>query len=106
MSARDPFSAAADRGLGRTLEDQLHRTRDQLCLVADLFDLQAVAPEASSEGLSAAACAALREIYRQASQELRITLDALPVALLDYELARPENLAPAGDADLVPHPPN
>ena len=85
MSAPDPCRAAADRGLGRTLEDQLHRTRDQLCLVADLFDLQAVAPEASSEGLSAA-CAALREVYRQASHELRLTLDVLPVALLDVEL--------------------
>ena len=106
MSATDPFSAAADRGLGRTLEDQLHRTRDQLCLVADLFDLQAVAPAASWDGLSAASYAALREVYRPVSQELRMTLDALPVALLDYELARPENLAPAGDADLVPHPPD
>ena len=72
MRATDPVSAAADRGLGRTLEDQLHRTRDQLCLVADLFDLQAVTPEGSSDGLSAAAYAALREVYQQASHELRI----------------------------------
>ena len=86
MRATDACSAAAEGGVGRTLEDQLHRTRDQLCLVADLFDLQAVAPEASSEGLSAAACAALREVYRQASHELRLTLDALPVVLLNHEL--------------------
>ena len=86
MSVPDLCRSAAVRGLGRTLEDQLHRTRDQLCLVADLFDLQAVTPEASSDGLSAAACAALREVYRQASHELRMTLDALPVALLDVEL--------------------
>ena len=63
----------ANGARGRTLEDQLHRIRDQLCLVADLFDLQAVTPEASSDGLSAAAYAALREVYRQASQELRMT---------------------------------
>ena len=44
MSATDPVSAAADRGLGCTLEDQLHRTRDQLCLAVDLFDLLAVTP--------------------------------------------------------------
>ncbi len=81
MTATDALSAAAEGGVGRTLEDQLHRTRDLLCLVADLFDLQAVTPEAaSSDGRSAAACAALREVYRQASHEARMTLDALPVA--------------------------
>ena len=53
---------------------------DQLCLVADVFDLQAVAPDAA--GLSAAACAALSALYRHASQELRATL---PAALLNWE---------------------
>ena len=89
----------ADHGCGRTLEDQLHRTRDQLCLVADLFDLQAVTPEAaSSDGLSAAACAALREVYRQASQELRMTLDVLPVAILNHGLTGWEAPPPTHEA--------
>ena len=65
----------------------MHRTRDHLCLVADLFDLQAVASAAAaSDGLSPAACAALRDLYRQASAALRRTLDRLPVAILNLEL--------------------
>ena len=83
------MSAAGGSGSGlapepaRTLEEQLRRAHDQLCLVADLFDLQAVAPDA--DGLSVAACAALGALYRQASQELRATLATLPAALLNWE---------------------
>ena len=83
------MTAAGGSGSGqapapdRTLEEQLRRAHDQFCLVADLFDLQAMAPDA--DGLSTAACAALSEVYRQASQELRATLDALPAALLNWE---------------------
>ena len=44
------------------------------------FDLQAMVPDA--DGLSTATCAALSEVYRQASQELRATL---PAALLNWE---------------------
>ncbi len=66
----------------------MHRTRDHLCLVADLFDLQAVASAAAAaaDGLSPAACAAFRDLYRQASDALRRTLDRLPVAILNLEL--------------------
>ena len=52
-----------------------------------LFDLQAVASAAAAaDGLSPAACAALRDLYRQASDELRRTLDRLPVAIVNLEL--------------------
>ena len=44
----------------RTLEEQLRRAHDHLCLVADLFGLQAGVPDA---GLSAASCAALSGWY-------------------------------------------
>ena len=72
----------------------MHRTRDHLCLVADLFDLQAVASAAAaSDGLSPAACAALRDLYRQASAALRRTLDRLPVAIVNLEL---EGAVPPG----------
>ena len=81
-AAVGPGSAPAPEST-RTLEEQLRRAHDQLCLVADLFDLQAVAPDA--DGLSPAACAALSEWYRQASQALRATRDALPAALLNWE---------------------
>ncbi len=60
-AAVGPGSAPAPEP-ARTLEEQLRRAHDQFCLVADLFDLQAVAPDA--DGLSAAACAALSEWYR------------------------------------------
>ena len=83
--------SAIDHALGPTLEDQLHRARAQLVLAADLFDLQAVVPEGTSDRLSAAACGALREIYRQASQELRATLDVRPARVLHHTLVRLEH---------------
>ena len=82
-----------------TLEEQLRRAHDQLCLGADLFGLQAgrcgpvgrqlrgaqrvvcCVPDA---GLSAASCAALSGWYEQASQELAATLDTLPAAVLNW----------------------
>ena len=64
----------------RTLEEQLRRAHDHLCLVADLFGLQAGVPDA---GLSAASCAALSGWYEQASQELAAVLDILPAAVLN-----------------------
>ncbi len=94
MRTADRPGSAPDPGTARTLEEQLHRAHDQLCLVADLFDLQAVAPDAA--GLSPAAGAALSEWYRQASQALRATRDALPAALLNWDpTGRP---APTGAA--------
>ncbi len=76
--------SAGDQGTSRTLEEQLRRAHDQLCLAADVFDLQAVAPDAGwPDGLSPAACAALSGLYRQARQELAATLDTLPAAVLN-----------------------
>ena len=71
----------------RTLEEQLRRAHDQLCLVADLCALQVGAPD---EGLSAASCAALSGWYEQASQELAATLDTLPAAWLNWTPDRPQ----------------
>ena len=78
--------AASDGAPARTLEEQLRRAHDQLCLVADLFGLQAGVPD---EGLSAAGCAALSGWYEQASQELAATLDTLPAAWLNGTPDRP-----------------
>ena len=102
MSTTD-LGTASDHGCGRTLKDQLHRTRDLLRLAADVFDLLAVTPPAAAaDHLSAAACAALREVYRQASHELRLTLDGLPVALLNVDLDGPPFPPPVeGDAGRI-----
>ena len=76
--------ADAAPSVGPTVEESLRRAHDQLCLAAELFDLQAVAPDAGwADGLSSAACAALSGLYRQASQELAATLDGLPAAVLN-----------------------
>ena len=99
--------SAADPGRGRTLEEHLRRAHDQLCLVADLCDLQGVAATAGwSDGLSAAACAALSGLYRQAGQELAATVDALPAALLNRAVDRRHAPTPvaADDARAVRPP--
>ena len=62
MSAAGGAGSEPDPAPARTLEEQRRRAHDQRCLVAALFDLQAVPPDA--DGLSAAACAALSALYR------------------------------------------
>ena len=105
MSEGTRVGSAGDQGTRGTLEEQLRRTHDQLCLVADLFDLQAVAPDAGwPEGLSPAACAALSGLYRQASQELGATVDALPAAVLNRAVDRRPGPTPV-EADAGPVPP-
>ena len=110
MTAGVGVGSAGDQGTSRTLEEQLRRAHDQLCLAADVFDLQAVAPDAGwPDGLSPAACAALSGLYRQATQELAMTLDALPTAVLNHGLRHPQELpsveGPGCSAE-HPAPPN
>ena len=63
-------------------EDELHQAGARL--VAYVAAQASAAP--APDGLSPAACAALRDLYRQASDELRRTLDRLPVAIVNLEL--------------------
>ncbi len=100
MTAVVGVGSAGDQGTSRTLEEQLRCAHDQLCLAADVFDLQAVAPE--PDGLSPAACAALSGLYRQARQELAATLDTLPAGVLNRTVDRCQAPTPvAADAGAV-----
>ena len=105
MTAVVGSGSAVDPGSGHTLEEQLRRAHDQLCLVADLFELQTVAPDAGwPDGLSPEACAALSRLYRQGSQELGATLDALPATVLNHSLAHPrDRISGEGDVGSPEH---
>ena len=71
--------------LSCTLEERLHRAHDQFVLLADVFELHAVAPEyLQGETLSAPAARALTASCRQAADDMRHLLHILPVDLVNW----------------------
>ncbi len=69
-----------------SVEERLLTALERFALLADLFDLQVAIPEhARDGGLSRAACSALMQLCRSASQDVRSLLDALPVDILNVE---------------------
>jgi hypothetical protein len=69
--------------VGATLEERLHEALDDFLFLADLFDLQAVAPDRGDAPLTGSGTAAAARFCRRASANLREVLDALPVAALN-----------------------
>ena len=68
-----------------SLEEHLHIAHDQFVLLADLFDLQAIAlDDAWDRGFSSAACRALTVSCRRAGDQVRALLDALPADLMNW----------------------
>src|SRR5262245_56828360 len=67
------------------LEERLHQAHQQLALLADVFDLQAIAPDYVQNGpLSSEACDALAGLSRQEPMDIRRLLDELPPSLKNW----------------------
>jgi hypothetical protein len=72
-----------------SLEERLHLIHDRIALLADVFELQSVAPEyLAGEMATPAACRALTELCRRSSIELRSLLDRLPAEITNWTPAR------------------
>ena len=67
-----------------TLEDILHNAHDDLALLTDLFELQAVSRDPSDYALSSGAMHSLTRVCRRATTTIRHALDSLPAELLNH----------------------
>lgn len=80
-----------------SLEERLHHAHQQLVLLADMFELQVVAPDYVQHGaLSPPACGALTTLCRQAASDLRELLDTLPPELKNWSAKATENVSRKG----------
>lgn len=68
-----------------TLEELLLQVQERSAMVADVFDLQAAAPDyLQGAALSASACRALAESCRRSIADVRDLLDRLPANLTNW----------------------
>lgn len=75
-----------------TVEEQLLLALERFLLLADIFELQVVAPEHVREGgLSPAACSSLTDLCRRASIDLRSLLDGLPSEIVNWTPRPPKD---------------
>jgi hypothetical protein len=80
-----------------SLEERLHHAHQQLALLADLFDLHALAPDYMQNGaLSSPACCALAILSRQGATDLRRLLDELPADVKNWSAAPAKGTSGAG----------
>ena len=68
-----------------TVEERLHGLRDDLLLVASIFESLSVAPDyLRSDLLAAPACRAASNLVAQGARKIRQLLDQLPADVLNH----------------------
>ena len=73
---------------GPSVEQHLRAAQGTLPLVADLLDLQTVAPDFARCSLSSAASATLAALCRQHGEDLRALRDGLPAEVVNASAER------------------
>ena len=85
MQAHRPRKTLVPEPSRASLEEQLHHAHQHFALFADVFDLQAVAPDYVQCGsLSSATCIALAALSRQEAAKVRKLLDEMPASLKNW----------------------